>query len=62
MWTYQMSLEEYLELRREAKNSGWNVDALEMFLTAFHFCNSRDATLAEVREFFQHNSKEDAAE
>ncbi len=53
MWPEQMTLEEYLELRREAREAGWNIDVLEMFLSEFHLRNGRNATVEEVREFFQ---------
>lgn len=53
-----MRLEEWIELRREARESGWDICVLEMFLTVFHLHHGRDATVVEVREFFHQGSKE----
>lgn len=58
MWPEQMTLEEYLELRREAREAGWNIDVLEMFLTFFDLRNGRNATTEEVRGFFNQKQKE----
>jgi hypothetical protein len=54
-----MTLDEWIELRREVRQHGWDMSVLEMFLTIFDLRNGRNATVEEVQDFFYRSNKEE---